>query len=278
MAKEASLLPGGRALVTDGRRYQAVDIANGELGRSLRTLSDITAGPNAIHLVRDRWLVTYDLDLEPVGRVAPGYRRADLYRGHFGTVATVGSASWVQWGDYNPDGEDVPEGGRGLLRIVDGETTEVATFGIVDLWPSADRAALLALRQVDGEDCGGCVVPQEVVELDPGTGEVVRNYGMPDGYDDSWRVVALDKVDDRVAVRFYEPEPTDGRPAGAGAGTWSYDGSWEVVEDNDTVTTWWQAGGRLEMRDDGLVWVSGEDETSLPGDLVAPAGQLLPPD
>ena len=154
------------------------------------------------------------------------------------------------------------------------------------------------MRQVDGEDCGGCVVPQEVVELDPATGDVVRKYGMPDDYDDSWRVVAVDKVDDRVAVRFSRARADGRAPAACRRETWVYDGSWELIEGSEDVATWWQGpDDRIEARPaeepeakDGvqLVWVSGEEETPLPGELIwargrataygSVAGRLLPPD
>lgn len=305
-ASSATWLPDGRALASSYGRVRVVDPGEGLVGPLVRTFTDPGTSVEQIDLVRgldgDR-LSSYDLGLSPLGTLdlpetddpaaeTPG---SDVARGYYGSVATLGGTTFVQWHD---GGEDHEGGDYGVLRIEGDELSNVlVNEGIVSLWLVPDGAALLAVRQVDGQPCGGCVVPQEVVELDPATGDVVGEYGMPEGYEDDWRVQAIDKVGDRVAVRFHEARPQAGYQQDVPTGTWVYDGAWELLEGSDEVTTWWQGpDDRIEARPahepaqkDGfeLVWVSGEEETVLPGELVwargrasaygSVAGRLLPP-
>ena len=208
----------------------------------------------------------------------------------------------MQWHDGSESYED---GDYGVARIEDGEVDNVlVNERIVALYLAADGAALLALRQRSGEPCGGCVVDQEVVEIDPETGEVAAEYGMPEEYVEDWRVDAIDKVGDRVAVRFTETawrenpmDPDDVAPYTVQRGTWVYDGAWSMVAGSEDELTWWQGEDRVVARpapgrsrtseQQQLFWVHDGAEEPLPGDLQsAPgrryvsgsvAGQLLPP-
>ena len=271
----------------------------------MRSFSGPTTSVGQVDLLRSpsgERLSSYDLDLSPLSTLElpatddPDAAADEVTRGYYGAVATLGGTTYVQW----HDGSAYTEGGDyGVLRIAGDELSNVlVNAGIVSLWLTPDGAALLAVRQVDGQDCGGCLVPQEVVELDPATGDVVGEYGMPDDYEEDWRVQAVDKVGDRVAVRFSRAQPRPSNDNDVPTDTWVYDGSWELIEGSEDVATWWQGpDDRIEARPaeepeakDGvqLVWVSGEEETLLPGELIwargrataygSVAGRLLPPD
>lgn len=298
-AGDAAWLPGGRVLLSTFGLVRVVDPETGPVAR-LRAFSDPVRSVTRVDLVRgyeQQRLTSYDLELKPLGeRRLPSTDS----RGFVGPVATLGGVTWVPWREGDRDGiDDGQDGDHGVLRIEGGERTDVLVNArVVELFVTPDGAALLALRQTSGDPCGGCVVPQDVVEIDPATGEVVREYGMPEDYDESWRVLAMDKVGDRVAVQFYEQRRDDGFPQDVPTGTWVFDGSWELLEGSEQVTTWWQGpDDRIEARPvdeparrDGyqLVWVREDDEVELPGELVwargrtsgtgAVAGRLLPPD
>ena len=149
-----------------------------------------------------------------------------------GQARTLGGATWVQW-YVNTEDDTLTD--HSLLRVEGGEVREVQrNTAIARVYASTDGAALLLLRQDKGdEDCGGCVVEQNIAELDPRTGEIAGEYGMPEGYTRSWRVLALDKIGDRVVVNF------QGR-LGA-LSTWQYDGEWAQVPNTDGVLARWQS-------------------------------------
>ncbi|GGO77510.1 hypothetical protein GCM10012276_32770 [Nocardioides deserti] len=222
----------------------------------------------------------------------------DVVRGYFGVAATVGDTTLVLWHDGSETYED---GARGVARIRDGEVdTVLLDEPLVALHLSVDGASLLGLRQVRGEPCGGCVVEQEVVEIDPVDG-TLHTYGHPEEYDDSWRVDAMDRVGDRVAVRYVRAG--DGRvPRERNLlGTYVYAaGDWSLLPGSDEATTWWQDGGRVVARPareprwgaDGFrfSWIGDGDDRERPieGELITTygrvgsrlgsvAGQLLPP-
>lgn len=196
-----------------------------------------------------------------------GYTQRDYGGGH-----TVGDATYLRFSDTINE-ESTEE--YGYLRVRDGEVDKVLVGErIVALWVSDDGRALLGLRQRKGEPCGGCVVEQEIVEIDPASGEIAATYGMPDEYDESWRVHRIDKVGDVVAVRF---EGGCGRmPCLARElGVWIYDGDWSMVEGSDRARTWWQGPeDRIELRHGRrpasarLVWVHGDEERELSGRLL----------
>jgi len=226
----------------------------------------------------------------------------ELERNYYGVAPTIDGVTYVMWHDSS---EWYEGGDYGVARVEDGDVTNVLlNERIVALYLSADGAALLALRQRRGEPCGGCVVEQEIVEMDPVTGAIAGQYGMPDDYTEDWRVEAIDKVDDRVAVRFTENDWGDEadeadmvEPVTVQRGTWIYDGAWSMIEGSDSEITWWQGEDRVVARPqpsegrhrDGLAlfWIHDDIETPLPGDLARSsgrryvtgevAGQLMPP-
>lgn len=200
-----------------------------------------------------------------------------------GDPFTLDGVTWVEWG-VNSEDDTLTD--HGLLRIEGDEVDGVLrNQPIVRLYPAYDGSALLLLRQDNGEDedCGGCVVEQDLVELDPDTGEVAAEYGMPPGYDRDWRVDAVDKVGDTVAVRFrvYEGEDNSGH---AEWQLWTYDGEWTEQEALAGVRVWYQDGGRLvesPFDPEGagntsageypatLTWVPGETGDISGGEVVA---------
>jgi hypothetical protein len=304
-ASSSAWLPDGRVLAIIGRRAQVVDPANGPVGPARRLSAQPERQVSRVSVLRGNdpvRLASYDLDLGRTSVVdLPGTDNPDatsfneLARNYYGSTPTVDGATFVEWHDGSEFYED---GDYGVLRIEGDEQSNVLVNArIVELFATPDGAALLGLRQTSGQPCGGCVVPQDIVEIDPATGEIEGEYGMPEGYDDGWRVQAVDKVGDRVAVRFYETRRDEGFPQEVPTGTWVFDGSWELLEGSDEVTTWWQGEGRIETRPaldeparrDGLqlVWISGDDEVELPGELIwarghdtalgSVAGRLLPP-
>jgi hypothetical protein len=229
-------------------------------------------------------------------------RGNELARNYYNVAPTIHGVTFVQWHDGSEWYED---GDYGVARIEDGKVTNVLlNERIVALYLSADGSGLLALRQKKGDPCGGCVVEQEIVEIDPATGEIAGEYGMPEQYVEDWRVEAIDEVGDRVAVRFTETawsenpaDEDDVAPTTVQRGTWVYDGDWSMVEGSEDELTWWQGADRVVARPaprepetgDGLrlFWIHDGGETPLPGDLEggpgrrhitgSVAGQLLPP-
>lgn len=199
---------------------------------------------------------------------------------YFGETVTIGDATFIEFSDVIADHNEE----YGYLRVV-GDEVEKVLLGqrIADLWVSADGRALLGTQQLHGDPCGGCIVDQQIVEIDPITGEITEEYGVPDGYDE-WGVHAIDKVDGRVAVRY-------GGTAGDRVELWVHDdGTWSLDDAGTDVLTWWQGpDDRLELRPDPaggrdqarLFWVHGDEETALPGEnspnpMEVP-GSLLPP-
>ncbi|MDN4174198.1 hypothetical protein QWY28_14640 [Nocardioides sp. SOB77] len=310
---EGRWLPGGALLVVaeDRRRLRLVDPSSGEvLAEAPVGLADLPGrSAGRVNLLarygRPSVLRSWSADLGAAEKVVlpetddpAAEDDPDITRNYFGVAATVGDATFVLWHDSS---ETYDDGDRGVARIRDGEVdTVLRGEPLVALYLSVDGASLLALRQVRGEPCGGCVVEQEVVEIDPVEG-TLRSYGHPDEYDESWRVDAIDRVGDRVAVRYVRTG--DGRvPRERNLlGTYVYaDGDWSLLPGSDEATTWWQDGGRVIARPareplrgaDGyrISWVrDGSDrERPVEGELVTTygrfgarfgsvAGQLLPP-
>ncbi|WP_028660025.1 hypothetical protein [Nocardioides insulae] len=316
-------LPGGRALIYDARGRVRLwqpetdvlgpvtklgpgrtPIGPGDLKRSV-TQVDVSLEPReGRNLLR-----AYDLDLTPRWESRlPGPDDADPNAGSgsgfvrgYQQGQTIDGITYLQWDDYDPNGEE-SEPHYGLLRVdADGGAIGQAQVNgrITSTWLSADGSALLALRRPSGDPCGGCEVAEELVELDPATGEVAAEYGMPEEYDETWSVAEIDKVGDRVAVRF-EGYPEDEPPYTRLRGTWVRDDDgWSMLPGSEEEITWWQGQddkivARLDpaMRDrEGhpfrLFWVHGDREESVPGRLELDTarrsvfggvpGQALPP-
>ncbi len=309
-------LPGARALdwLPDGRllvnvsarraRMQVVDPATGPTGAAHRYWTEPSRAVTRVNeldgLDRSR-LRTYDLSLEPLDVVDlpesddPEVIENDATRNYFGAVPTIDGVTFVKWHDGSEYYED---GDYGVLRIEGDDLDNVQiNADVVGHYLSADGTGLLGLRQSSGDPCGGCVVEQDIVEIDPATGEIGREYGVPDEYDRSWRVGSMDKVGDRVAVRYYEVIQRGARFTYEQRGTWVFDGEWTMVDGSEDELTWWQGEDRVVARvseaelrrGDGfdLFWLHDGEETPLPGELAsrpaggpvggAVAGQLLPP-
>lgn len=307
-ARSVGWLPDGSALVDLSPRrplVRVVDPATGPTGPTRRFWEDPSRAVTQVNELETypRYrLRTFDLSLARLEVVElPPTDNPDatpeneLERNYFGAVPTIDGVTFVKWSDGSEWYED---GDHGVLRIEgDDQTNVLVNESVVGLYLSADGTGLLGLRQSSGEPCGGCVVEQDVVEIDPATGGIGAEYGMPDDYDRSWRVTAMDKVEGRVAVRFKEAIHRRGGLTYEQRGTWVYDGDWAMVEGSDRELTWWQGEGRVVARVDeterrpadgfDLFWVHDGTETPLPGELSSfpagepvegsVAGQLLPP-
>jgi hypothetical protein len=316
-AVDGRWLPSGDLLTlrsSNRGRWELVDAASGAVRRSM-TGAEVLADPPGRSASRVNLLARFEQPavlhpftaelrrLEPVVLPLTDDPAAaddpDIERVYYGPAVTVGESTFVQWHDSSETYED---GDHGVARIRDGVVDDVLlNERLVALFLSVDGASLLALRQASGEPCGGCVVDQDIVEVDPATGEL-HDYGHPEEYTDAWRVDAVDKVGDRVAVRYVRVG--DGRvPRERNLiGTYVHeDGDWTLLAGSDEAVTWWQDGGRVLARPareplyvaDGyrLSWVADGSDREVPitGELTASfgrtsyrtgavAGQLLPPD
>lgn len=158
------------------------------------------------------------------------------------TAHVIDGATFLAWHDGSEWYED---GDYGLLRVGPGGKGFTNTFvgnGLKSMWLSADGSALLATRRPHAKPCGGCQVKLELVEIDPATGELAAEYGMPDAYTKNWDVLEVDKVDGKVAITFDEAvyDPTyDLQPKLRG--TWVLDDDgWSMVPGSDRERSWWQ--------------------------------------
>jgi hypothetical protein len=277
---EAAWLRDGR-LLTRRATYKNTDQGPRRDGTLLEILDPVTGQVLAQSPVEGQWgiapgvltlraefrnrlyVFTEDLDAPVVIDVADDAVATDQLTGTEAEFSlnhaayTLDGVTWVQWGINS---EDDTKTDHGVLRIEDREPVEVLrNEPIVSLRPSRDGSALLVLMQDNGadEDCGGCVVEQTVIELDPATGEVAAEYGMPEDYDRSWRVELIDKIGGQVVVRFAIGEAEEEGDPGVSRQTWTYDGDWERVPELSEVRSWHQGGGRLEwqqldtLRDEG---------------------------
>jgi len=189
-------------------------------------------------------------------------------------IFSIGPWDYVRYSDN--DGEDATES-YGYLRRRTGSKRwhqVLVNQRLVALWLSSDGRALLGLQQKHGEPCGGCTVKQQIVEIDPTKGTIARTYGVPKPYDKSWRVGVVDKVGDRVLVRYFSYGHVI-----VNHGVWAYDGHWSRVPGTTGAFAWWQGRkDRIEARppaklpsDDGyyyeLYWVHGSTATRIPGRL-----------
>lgn len=317
-ARSGTFLPDGDVLVDIAQQevqqhFRVLMPASGNLAGDVRTNGLRSDEPgrtlSRVNLVgrgEPARLQPYDLNLGPLPAIdlpvtdnPEATDDNDLERGYYGAAATIGDITLLLWHDGSEFYED---GDYGVARVRHPAGAKPRIDNIllnqrlVALHLSADGSALLAVQQDKGEPCGGCVKSQSIVEIDPVSGKLT-DYGHPDGYDKQWRVEALDRVGDRVAVRYAASGGTGGRRSLVG--TYVYeDGRWSLLEGSDKQTTGWQDGGRVIARPkvearnaDGysLAWVkNGQDsEAPIAGTLTISnglkyvtgsiPGQLLPP-
>lgn len=233
----------GRALAPLRAGLALVDPATGARLRE-RRLGALEVGvtPDAVTVLGypARRLSVLDPGLSRVRRVVvPGaametdQRSVDSVPSVVGPAFTFGDVTWARW-VVSSEHEEKTD--HGLLRIEGGVARDVARNGaVLTLDASYDGAALLALLGDRDTDRG-------VGELDPRTGELLADYGLPPGHTSGWRVEDLDKVGRRVAARFEVASDGD---RGPGWQTWVYDGRWERLDDVGATRTWWQGGGRV---------------------------------
>lgn len=272
-ATGAEWLPGGRALVrfdTPETHVQVWDPATDSLSGDVpflepnRSVSAIARlgrskpprGLPADEPVYDEpfWdepyrLTTYDLDGRELWHTDlpltdnPAATKGNELQRSYLSAHVIDGATFLAWHDGS---EWYDSGDYGLLRVGPGGKGFSNTFvgdGLKSVWLSADGSALLATRRPHGRPCGGCQVKLELIEIDPATGEIAADYGMPDAYTKHWDVLAVDKVGDRVAISFTEAvfhdEETDVQQVLRS--TWVHDDSgWSKAPDSDEELSWWQ--------------------------------------
>ncbi len=165
----------------------------------------------------------------------------EVVRSYAAQPVTVDGATFLRFSEVEDEEKTLA---YGVMRIAaDGSTSDVLKGDrITRLQVSANGRSLLAVQQHRGEPCGGCVVRQDVVEIDPADGAIVGTYGAPPGYTKHWRITRLDKVGRTGAVR-YEGICVTGDAACIPKqyGTWRYrEGEWSMVPGSERTETWWQ--------------------------------------
>jgi len=271
-ATSAEWLPGGRALVrfdTPRTHVQMWDPATGSLSADVPLL-DPNRSVSAIAMLgrskppaqqpghepvdsEPMWnepyrLTTYDVqgrerwhtDL-PLTDNPDAEKGNELQRSYL-TAHVIDGATFLAWHDGSEYYED---GDYGLLRVGPGGKGFSNTFvgnGLKSMWLSADGAALLATRRPHGQPCGGCQVKLELIEIDPATGKLAADYGMPPAYTKDWDVLEVDKVGDRVAISFTEAVwQNELDVQQVLRGTWVHDADgWSMVPGSDKERSWWQ--------------------------------------
>ena len=262
-AVSARWLPTGKVLLAIERKepgylaqtYRIFDLLRGDFTGSpikdqLDLPTDITTD---IGFLDGHRLLRWDLALTKRDVVnLPTKARAkgsgDVVRSYAAQPVTIDGATFLRFSEVEDEEETLA---YGVTRVAaDGSTSDVLKGDrITRLRVSADGRSLLAVQQHKGEPCGGCVVRQDVVEIDPDDGKIVGAYGAPDNYTKRWRITRLDKVGSTVAVR-YEGICVTGDLACIPKqyGTWTYrDGRWSKVAGSERTETWWQG------RDDRIV-------------------------
>ncbi len=256
-ASDAEWLPGGRALLREGDRTRIWDPATDELTDPL-PFADPNRAVTQIDLIGPEYgprdyddpygLTAYDLDGEERWRIdlpltdnPEASKDNELQRSYL-SAHTIDGTTFLRWHDGSEYYDD--HGDYGLLLVgPDGEFGDdvLVNVPVIAVWLAADGSALLATKRVSGDPCGGCQVTQELAELDPETGEILAEHSLPEEYDANWDVREVDKVGDRIAVRFEETVFTRGKQALHQRGTWVLDDEgWSVVPGSDEEVSWWQ--------------------------------------
>lgn len=250
-------------------------------GKMVADQSELPNDPlEGVAFLRDDRLMLWDLGLTKRRALtlpsdpAPAGGGGEVARSYSTETATVGSHTYVRFSEVADEEKTLK---YGVLRIGDDGATDDVLVGqrITRLRVSRDGRALLGIQQHSGEPCGGCVVRQDLVEIDPATGRIVGRYGTPPGYAKQWRATRLDKVGTTVAVR-YESICESGAATCLPTqfGTWTYDGEWAEVPGSARTETWWQGpDDRIVRRTDQnessapLYWLHDGTRTSLEGRL-----------
>jgi hypothetical protein len=245
-------------------------------GEALHRVTVTTAVPSFDVPLEIPVMLRADLSAPEMIRLPEYPGNGDVNRNTSRRIFSIGDWDYVRYSDN--DGEDATES-YGYLRRRTGSKSwhkVLVNQRLVALWISGDGRALLGLQQKHGEPCGGCTVKQQIVEIDPVHATIAGVYGVPKPYDKTWRVATIDKVGDRVLVRFF----SHGNVI-RNRGVWAYDGHWSLVPGSTGPFTWWQGPkDRIEARlpavppkDDDyyfeLYWVHGTKATRLPGRLRA---------
>lgn len=277
--RAALWLPGGQVLVdvASGRKAHNYRLlrADGRLVGEALSSDDVPSRPGGrIDLWQDtgkrNTVQSYSTKrqlLETIrmpGTATKGPADNPFERTYRRDAVTVADTTFAIWSD----GNDQDTGGSyGVVMVTSQKPKDVLVEKrIVDLRLSADGSSVLAIQQTKGKPCAGCVVAQQIVEINPRTGHLAGHYGVPDGYQKTWRVDRVDKVGDVVAVRYVS---SDGTPIG----TFTFDGSWSKVKGSDQVEQWWQGpDDRIELRGNRLFAVHGSDTTPIAGILNAIGG------
>ena len=260
----ARWLPTGRVLLAIEHKepdyvtqvYRLYDPVRGTFtGSTIRDQFDLPNDPttgvaflNGDRLLRwNRAVTERDVVQLPTKATEKGHG-GEVVRSYAAQPVTVGGATFLRFSEVEDEEETLA---YGVTRVgEDGSTSDVLMGErITRLRVSADGRSLLAVQQHKGEPCGGCVVRQDVVEIDPTSGEIAGTYGAPPGYTKDWRITRVDKVGSTVAVR-YEGICVTGDLACIPKqyGTWTYrDRKWSKVAGSQRTETWWQG------RDDRIV-------------------------
>jgi hypothetical protein len=266
-------LPNGTVLASlkHGPRYysyQAIDATGGTTGPVLSADDEPSRAGRRLNL----WFGKSDPDGDKPHDLVRSYAGSDLHlvdtitmpgpktrgpdprdnpfeRFYKEYAATIDGNTFAIYTDGNDTDNGDQNGDDGVVMVHHGKARDVlVNQRITSLRLSADGAGLIAVQQKHGHPCGGCVVDQQIVEIDPATGGIAKTYGVPAGYDKSWRIVRIDKVGDRVAVR-YAVTCVDPGCGDRVVGTYVYDGSWSKLKGSADVESWWQGPHqRIELR------------------------------
>ncbi len=192
----ARWLPTGRVLLSIERKepgyvsqvYRLYDPVYGTFsGAPIGDQLDLPKDPTTdLAFLDGRRLLRWDLELtdREVVRL-PGKPRTkgsvgDVERSYAADPVTVGGVTFLRFSEVENEEKTLA---YGVTRAVaDGSTSDVLKGQrITRLRVSADGRSLLAVQQHKGEPCGGCVVRQDVVEIDPANGKIAGTYGAPPG-------------------------------------------------------------------------------------------------
>lgn len=260
-ALQATWLPDGSALVEMEDEHTRIwHPGDRSLGRPLPFLApkrSVTQIDDTI--ATETWgkpdvLAVRDLDGKVVRRFAlpltdnEGATAENGIKRNYRQGHTIDGTTFLPWHDINEHDDEEPEidTDYGVLVLgPDGKPrgNVLVDDGVIATWLAADGSAMLATKRPHGDPCGGCNVTQQLAELDPKTGETIATYDFPDAYTKDWDVREVDKVGDKVVVRFEQQvfRGEEGPQVMLQRGTWVLDGDgWTMVPGSDRERSWWQ--------------------------------------